>query len=252
MNKIGIIVLCTNSYFPLGIRFAKRFMQFYRGKSEIVFYLFTDIDPKPYLPEGFNYVWKELRNTNWVDGTNSKFTSILSLKDTDCDYLAYFDADTNVSKDFDESWFIGDLVGGQHYADQSYMKEEKAYDRNPQSMAYIPKDTDLPQTYFYGAFFGGVKENVLRFCDILQSYQKQDRECLNYEPVWNDESYINKYFHYIRPKTILCKDFVFEVSDKGGIGETRDMSLNIAGLKKDLLLLKEKNINIVNGKVIEI
>ena len=41
--KIGIIILCTNGYFPLGIRFAK-------------------------------------------------------------------------------SWFIGDLVGGQHYADQRYMK----------------------------------------------------------------------------------------------------------------------------------
>jgi len=248
--KIGIIVLCTNGYFPLGIRFAKRFTQFYRGTAEIVFYLFTDCDPKPYLPEGFNFVWKELRNTNWVDGTNSKFTSILSLKDTDCDYLAYFDADTNVSKDFGD-WFIGDLVGGQHYADQTYMKEEKPFDRNPNSCAYVPKDTKLPQTYYYGAFFSGKKDLFMWLCKKLKEWQDADRQ-IGYEPVWNDESFLNCHFHYIRPITIECKDFVFEVSDKGGIGETRDMSLNIEGLKKDLLLLKEKNLNIVNGKVIEV
>ena len=249
--KIGIIVLCTNGYFPLGIRFAKRFMQFYKGTAEIVFYLFTDCDPKPYLPEGFNFVWKELRNTNWVDGTNSKFTSILSLKDTDCTHLYFFDADTNVSKDFTEEWFIGDLVGGQHYADQTYMKEEKAYDRNPQSMAYIPKDTTLPQTYYYGAFFGASMSKMIELCEMLIKWQNADRQ-IGYEPVWNDESYLQKYFHYSPPKTILCKDFVFEVSDKGGIGETRNMQLNIEQLKSDLLQLKEKNVNIVNGKVIEI
>jgi len=249
--KIGIIVLCTNGYFPLGIRFAKRFTQFYRGTAEIVFYLFTDCNPKPYLPEGFKYEWKELRNTNWVDGTNSKFTSILSLKDTDCTHLYYFDADTNVSKDFTEDWFIGDLVGGQHYADQSYMKDEKAYDRNPKSCAYIPKDTTLPQTYFYGAFMGGSKEKFLDMCFVLKSWQDEDHS-IGYEPIWNDESFLQRFFHYNPPKTILCEDFVFEVSDKGGIGETRDMSLNIEGLKKDLLELKEKNINIVSGSVIEV
>lgn len=249
--KIGIVVLCSNAYFPLGIRFAKRFMNFYKGTAEIVFYLFTDCDPKPYLPEGFKYEWKELRNTNWVDGTNSKFTSILSLKDTDCTHLYYFDADTNVSKDFDESWFLGELVGGQHYADQSYMKEEKAYDRNPQSMAYIPKDTTLPQMYYYGAFFGGCLSKVMGLCETLIDWQTRDKS-IGYEPVWNDESYLQKYFHYNPPKTILCEDFVFEVSDKGGIGETRDMGLNIDKLKSKLLELKEKNVNIVNGKVIEI
>ena len=249
--KIGIIVLCTNAYFCLGIRFAKRFAQFYKGTAEIVFYLFTDCDPKPYLPEGFKYEWKELRNTNWVDGTNSKFTSILSLKDTDCDYLYFFDADTNVSKDFDESWFIGDLVGGQHYADQSYMKEEKAYDRNPNSCAFVSPYTSFSQMYYYGAFFGGMLGKVMNLCETMIEWQTHDK-LIGYEPIWNDESFLNCFFHYNPPKTILCEDFVFEVSDKGDIGETRDMSLNIEGLKKDLLLLKEKNVNIVNGMVIEV
>ena len=36
--KIGIVVLCTNAYFPLGIRFAKRFAQFYRGTAEVIEY----------------------------------------------------------------------------------------------------------------------------------------------------------------------------------------------------------------------
>ena len=248
--KIGVIIVATNSYFVLGVRFIKRFAQFYKGNAEIIFYMFTDNDPKPYLPDNINCVYINQIHKDWAEGTNSKFTNILSLKNTDCDYLYFFDADTNVSKDFDESWFIGDLVGGQHYADQTYMKEEKAYDRNPQSMAYIPKDTTLPQTYYYGAFFGACMSKMIELCETLIKWQKADRQ-IGYEPVWNDESFLQRYFHYNPPKTILCEDFVFEVSDKGGIGETRDMNLNIEGIKSDLLLLKEKNVNIVNGKVIE-
>ena len=248
--KIGVIIVATNSYFVLGVRFIKRFAQFYKGNAEIIFYMFTDNDPKPYLPDNINCVYINRIHKDWAEGTNSKFANILSLKNTDCDYLYFFDADTNVSKDFTEDWFLGDLVGGQHYADQSYMKEEKAYDRNPQSMAYIPKDTDLPQTYFYGAMFGGRKDYVMHLCRTLIDWQTHDKS-MGYEPVWNDESFLQRFFHYIPPKIILCKDFVFEVSDKGGIGETRDMSLNIDRLKSDLLLLKEKNVNIVNGIVIE-
>ena len=226
--KIGIAILCTNGYFPLGIRLVKRFNYFYMGENEIRFILFTDTNPADYLPGYINYEWRELRNKNWVEGTNSKFNSILSLENSDLDYIFYLDADTNVDKDFGD-WFIGDLVAGQHYADESYMLNDKAYERNPKSMAYIPKDTKLPQMYYYGAFWGGTKERIMEFCRTMIKWQKADKEW-GFEPVWNDESYSNKYFHYNQPKAILCKDFPFIVSDKGGIGETRNTNLDVERL----------------------
>lgn len=247
--KIGISILCTNGYFPLGIRLVKRFNHFYKGENEIRFILFTDTNPADYLPNYINYEWRELRNKNWVEGTNSKFTSILSLENSDLDYVFYLDADTNVDKDFGD-WFIGDLVAGQHYADESYMLNDKAYERNPQSMAYIPKDTKLPQMYYYGAFWGGTKERVMEFCRTMIEWQKKDKEW-GFEPVWNDESYLQRYMHYNPPtKVILCKDFPFLVSDKGGMGETRNMNLDIEHILIDLREHKENLIDIKHGKVI--
>ena len=245
--KIGIAILCTNSYFPLGIRLVKRFNHFYKGENEVKFFLFTDTNPDEYLPKEVNFEWRELRNKNWVEGTNSKFTSILSLESSGMDYIFYIDADTNILKDFGD-WFLGDLVGGQHYGDQSYMKEEKAYDRNPQSMAYVPKDTKLPQMYYYGAFFGGNTFMMMNLCDTLQQQQKIDQS-IGYEPVWNDESYLNAFFHIRPPKTILCKDFPFIVSDKGGIGETRNTNLDVNSLKADLRKYRDMLIDIKDGKV---
>lgn len=246
--KIGISILCTNGYFPLGVRLVKRFNHFYKGENEIRFILFTDTNPADYLPNYINYEWRELRNKNWVEGTNSKFTSILSLENSDLDYIFYLDADTNVDKDFGD-WFIGDLVAGQHYADESYMLNDKAYERNPQSMAYIPKDTKLPQMYYYGAFWGGTKGRIMEFCRTMIEWQKKDKEW-GFEPVWNDESYLQRYMHYNPPtKVVLCKDFPFLVSDKGGMGETRNMNLDIEHLLIDLREHKEKLIDIKHGKV---
>lgn len=246
--KIGIAILCTNSYFPLGIRLVKRFNHFYKGENKVKFFLFTDTNPDEYLPKSVAFEWIELRSKNWVEGTNAKFTSILSLENKDVDYLYFLDADTNILKDFGD-WFLGDLVGGQHYGDQTYMKEEKPYERNPKSMAYIPKSTSLPQMYYYGAFWGGIKSKVMEFCRTMVEWQNKDREW-GFNPVWDDESFSNKYFHYNPPtKIILCKDFPFIVSDKGGIGETRNANLDVEGLKADLRKYRDILIDIKDGKV---
>lgn len=246
--KIGIAILCTNAYFPLGIRLAKRFNHFYKGDNELKFFLFTDKNPDEYLPKSVAFEWIELRNSNWVEGTNSKFTSILSLNDRDMDYVYYIDADTNILQDFGD-WFLGDLVGGQHYGDQTYMINDKPYERNPRSMAYIPKDTSLPQMYYYGAFWGGIKSKVMEFCRTMVEWQNKDREW-GFNPVWDDESFSNKYFHYNPPtRIILTSEFPFIVSDKGGIGETRNTNLDVNSLKADLRKYRDMLIDIKDGKV---
>ena len=227
-------------------------MQFYKGERKIKFFLFSDINPKDYLPKGVDYVYIHTTNANWVDGTNLKFKSFLSLKDNllDISHLYYYDADTNISKEFTEEWFLGDSVAGQHYADESWMKEKKGFERNPRSKAYVPFDTKLKQVYTYGAFWGGSVEWVMNFCKTMLEWQLADKQW-GYEPCTNDESFSNAYFHYNPPsKLVLCKDFAFDISDKGGIGETRDMNLNISGITEELKLYKNDNINIQDGKVI--
>lgn len=252
--KIGIIVLATNAYFPLGIRFVKRCHHFYSGEKEnLVFFFFSDKNPKDYIQDGVQVEYSYVSNTNWVDGTNLKFQVILSLKPTineDVTHLFYFDADTNVNQPFTEEWMLGDMVGGQHYADQTWMKEKKGFDRHPQSKAYVPYNTPLPQMYYYGAFFGGTTANMFSFCELMRSYQIADK-AWGYEPGVNDESYINKEFHFNPPThVVLCQNFQFAISDKGGIEDTRNTSLDVSKLLEDLKANKDKSdVNIQHGKV---
>jgi hypothetical protein len=250
MKNIGIVILATNSYFVLGIRFIKKFMYHYKGECNIKFYFFSDTNPNDYLPDNINVTYQYVTNNSWVDGTNLKFTSIISLEDKlDSDYLFYFDADTNVNKNFTEEWFLGEMVGGQHYGDLGWMRNNKAFDRNPESMAYVPINTKLDQMYYYGAFFGGISSKMIEFCKLMHEYQLKDK-MINYEPSVNDESYINKHFHFNPPtKVVKCGDFKFDISDKGGIGETRNMELNIDELKLGLLNNKNSMIDISYGKL---
>ena len=159
-RNIGIVILATNAYFVLGVHFIKKFLHHYKGGAKITFYFFSDTDPKDYLPDNVDVKYTHQVHDSWVNGTNSKFSNILSLENCDSDYLIYFDADTSVSKDFTEDWFIGDTVGLEHFGNNGWMKEVKGYDRNPASKAYVPHDTPLFQMYYHGCLFGGEKNKI--------------------------------------------------------------------------------------------
>jgi hypothetical protein len=247
--NIGIVILATNAYFILGVRFIKKFIHHYKGDKQITFYFFSDTDPKSYLQDNIDVQFFETHHNNWVEGTNDKFKSILLLSDCKSNYLYYFDADTNISKDFTEEWFLGDLVGGEHYGNRSFLSNGKGFDRFPQSKAYVPEDSQLPYTYHYGAFFGGKKDYVIDFCTTLRDWQIEDKK-IPYEPGVNDESYINAYFHFNPPYTVPCENFMFDISDKGGIGETRNISLDIEQHKKDIINNKDKTFDIRNNIII--
>lgn len=229
----------------------KKFMHHYKGESEIKFYFFSDEDPAAYISDDINVEYHPAQHDNWVDATNDKFRNIVDLTNCDSDYLYYFDADTSVSRDFTEEWFLGDLVGGEHYGNRGWLKDGAGFDRHPPSKAYVPLDSPLPYTYHYGAFFGGKKNRVVDFCKTLREWQIEDKK-IPYEPGVNDESYINAYFHFNPPMTVPCEKFAFEISHKGGIGETRDTKLDVAHLKQKMLLHKNDVYDIANGIIINI
>jgi hypothetical protein len=248
-KRIGIVILATNSYFVLGVRFIKKFMYHYKGDCDIRFYFFSDTDPIQYIQDYIDVEYRPVKHDSWIDATNDKFRSIIDLSDCDSDYLYYFDADTSVSRNFTEEWFIGDLVGGEHYGNRSWLANGAGFDRFERSKAYVPLDSTLPYTYHYGAFFGGERDRIIDFCKTLREWQIEDKK-IPYEPGVNDESYINAYFHFNPPMTVSCEDFSFEISHKGGIGETRDTNLDVSELKECMLLYKDDFLDIANGKLI--
>jgi hypothetical protein len=185
--------------------------------------MFTDVDPTNMVPDDVNINYINVKHDNWQDATNDKFRCILDIinnRDTDIDNIYYFDADTNITSEFDD-WFhvTGKyaIVAGEHF---NNLINLTTYDTNEQSAAYISPDTSLAKSYYYGAFFGGSTAKLKEMCNVLMQWQADDNK-INYEPAWNDESYINKYFHFIPHSTIMCGDFKFVVSDKGNIQDIR-------------------------------
>lgn len=247
-EEIGIVILATNAYFILGLRFVRRFMHFYKGEKNIKFYFFSDICPIDYLPT-CNIRYYHTQHKSWVDGTNSKFNNIIKLSITDSDYLYYFDADTNIQKDFDEKWMLGELVGGEHYSNRTTLKDGVGFDRNPKGNSYVPSNSKLPYTYHYGAFFGGKRDKLMDMMTTLAEWQLADQK-INYEPPVNDESYINKYFHFNPPHTVPIEEFDFVVSDKGGMGNTRIMDLSIEEHRDNIKLDRNQLWDLQHNKVV--
>ena len=244
--KISIYIVGTNNYFPLALRFIKKFHKFYKGAYEIEYLLFADQYAPAFLPPDIKVKLINVEHSNWVQGTNSKFKNIIdNIHNIDSNFIFYFDADTNIIKNFNEQWFIGSLVGGQHY---NHVGDKfPPFERRKESKAYIPLDTDRPQIYHYGAFFGGLKNKVLKMCEELYALQQEDSK-IGLEPIWNDESYLNHFFHYNDHKIVPSHEFQFMISDKGGL-ETRDTKIERKTLDM-LKIYKNEDWEIANGKVL--
>lgn len=251
--KLYIIILCTNKYYSLGVRLGNAITKYYNGVIPIVINFFADKNPIDDITESninVNYNYYNTIHKNWYEGANSKFKHILQVindnEDENDNYITLMDADTNINKFFNEQIFIHDLFGAEHFDNNTIMINNKPYDRNEQSKAYIPYNTSLNQVYFQGALFGGSFSKIKEMCTILIEWQEYNKNILNYEPIWNDESYLNKYYHYNPPNyIILWKDYPFVVSDKDTIGDQRDFVL-IENFKS----ISNSSININNFLII--
>jgi len=251
-NRVGIVILCTNCYFLLGMRFIKKFNHYYKGKYNITYCIFTDTDPTPYLRGIDNFKYFETHHDTWISATNSKFNNILKLKTikNPFNYAYYFDADTDIGREFGD-WFIGDTVAGQHFSSNSMLlNNDIHYERNPKSLAYIPEDSPLTKTYFLGAFFGGKTPDIYTICQLLLNNLNKDQGN-NINARWQDESYINHYFHYNPPSLlVLYKDFPFKTSCKGGLENTRDSRKKVDDQKQKMLLKPDSIFEIVKGDIL--
>lgn len=248
---LGIVVLATNSYFLLGVRFISRFQHYYQGDMSVQFHFFADTDPSPYLSDAIEVIYHPRSDDNWVTATNSKFERMLSLTEERLDYVYYFDADTNVTKSFTESWFLGELTGFLHYNNNvAKGPEDVPFDRKSSSSCYVPLDSPHRQLYYYGAAFGGETRAVHELMRLFISQQLENKQN-GHEPPWNDESYLNCYFHNNLPaKIVPTTAFEFVVSEKGGFENLRPINMDWEAQKNKVRHNRGRLFDIVNMQVV--
>ena len=76
---IAFSMVATNCYFTLGLRFLSRFNRFYVGEQKVKFFLFSDQDPKDYIPDSMDVTYIPFAHDDWLEATNSKPKLLLSL-----------------------------------------------------------------------------------------------------------------------------------------------------------------------------
>jgi hypothetical protein len=249
-QKIAIVVIATNAYFTLGVRLINRFHHFNKA-DDIEFHFFADVDPAEYLPDDVSYQYYPASHSDWVAGVNSKFLNILSLQDSQSDYLYYIDADTGIHEHFNMEPFFGSLMGSVHFMDQVFESAaDFPFDRYPESACFVPLDSPLPNIYYHGAIFGGRREKVMNFCREILLLQEKNQKIIH-EPVWNDESHLNYYFHYNPPDNIFpFANFPFVISCKGGIENTRNPDLDLEHQKEGIRKNRNRLIDIRDGNAV--
>jgi hypothetical protein len=211
MSNIGIIILATARYFPLGLRLMHRINHFYKGESKIQFHFFSDTNPNDYTTLK-NITYHETIAMGWNETMLLKLRVVETVaKSQDYDYFVYIDADSNVNKNFEDKDFVSENFILKHFL--SDVKNH--YEQNKLSSAYIDP-TQYPKFYYHACYFGGNKSSVLQITKTSIDLFEQDIK-KGITAYAEDESYINKYFYMNPPKTIFdinSDSFPF-VGDKG-------------------------------------
>jgi hypothetical protein len=118
------------------------------------------------------------------------------------DYIYFCNANLLINEPVDETILPNnenEMVGVNHPGQYMLSNTEFTYERNPDSLAYIPLGEG--KYYYQGCFFGGTKN---AFLEMSKQLQKNIDEDLSKDiiAVWHDESHLNRYFLDNPPKLL--------------------------------------------------
>ena len=202
--KILILTIATNKYIQFVERLYDNIEENFLNGHEIRGLLFTEHD----VETSDNIKVSKIDHEDWPMPTLKRYNYFVKEKDyiSQFDYCYYFDVDMGiVSKVGDE--VLDDLVATMHPYQSFYPKEQRSYDRNPKSLAYVPmcKEGEL---YYAGGFNGGSTKRFLEMAEILADRVTKDLEN-GVIALWHDESQMNRYLIDNPPTKSLTPSYCF-------------------------------------------
>ena len=102
---------------------------------------------------------------------------------------------------------LSDLVATMHPYQSFYPKEQRTYDRNPKSLAYVPPGEE-GELYYAGGFNGGSTKKFMEMAEILADRVTKDLEN-DVIALWHDESQMNRYLIDNPPTLSLTPSYCF-------------------------------------------
>jgi hypothetical protein len=225
----------------------------------------SDTDPYEYLPDGsidkVEYINVE-HNNNFNDSMMYKFTGIDIAYSDGYEKIYYIDADTKIVNSFSLSDIFSEFMTIYHVLnDFDQINYEKlTFEKNKNCMAYFDINTLKTPIYYHARFFSGTKENMNLLCKTINNWHRIDKKN-NITPVWNDESYFNKFLNVIFDKkittikydnNILLEDQGIDSGHIEGKLKTPMGEYDMDILKEDIKFIKDKPFEIRNGRAFTI
>ncbi|XP_069841992.1 histo-blood group ABO system transferase-like isoform X2 [Dendropsophus ebraccatus] len=211
--RVGLTVFAIKKYTRFLNTFIESAEKFFMVGHKVNYYVFTDRVneiPNFTFAKGRRLVVLEVpAYERWQDVTMRRMEMIrdFSIKRfvKEVDYLACVDVDM-VFLDEVGVEILSNVFGALHPGFFEKSRNEFTYERRPQSSAYIP--VELGDFYFAGGYFGGVIEEVIKLTNYCHNAMMADKQ-QNIEALWQDESYLNRYFLSHKPTKILSPEYIW-------------------------------------------
>ena len=202
--KICILTIATNKYIQFVERLYNNIDENFLNGHEIECLLFTDHD----VETSDNVKVSQIEHEDWPMPTLKRYNYFVKEKEhiSKFDYCYYFDIDMGiVDKVGDE--VLSDLVATMHPYQTFYSKNDRSYDRNPNSSAYVRYGEEGPN-YYAGGFNGGSTKEFLKMSEVIAERVTKDLE-KDIIALWHDESQMNRYMIDNPPSLSLTPSYCF-------------------------------------------
>ena len=202
--KICILTIATNKYIQFVERLYNNIDENFLNGHEIECLLFTDHD----VETSDNVKVSQIEHEDWPMPTLKRYNYFVKEKEyiSQFDYCYYFDIDMGIiDKVGDE--VLSDLVATMHPYQTFYSKNDRSYDRNPNSSAYVRYGEEGPN-YYAGGFNGGSTKEFLKMSQVIADRVTKDLE-KGIIALWHDESQMNRYMIDNPPSLSLTPSYCF-------------------------------------------
>ena len=203
--KICILTIATNKYIQFVERLLDNIEENFLNGHEIQCLLFTDHEIEE---SSDNVKISQIDHEPWPMPTLKRYNYFVKEKEfiSQFDYCYYFDVDMAVIDKVGEEVF-GDLVATMHPYQSFYPKQDRSYDRNMKSLAYVPTGEE-GELYYAGGFNGGSTKRFLEMAEVLADRVTKDLEN-DVIALWHDESQMNRYLIDNPPTISLNPEYCF-------------------------------------------
>ena len=202
--KILILTIATNKYIQFVERLYDNIEDKFLNGHEIQGLLFTEHD----VETSDNIKVSQIDHEPWPMPTLKRYNYFVKEKDyiSQFDYCYYFDVDMGIVSEVGDE-VLSDLVATLHPYQSFYPKEQRTYDRNPKSLAYVPAGQE-GELYYAGGFNGGSTKRFMEMAEVLADRVTKDLEN-DVIALWHDESQMNRYLIDNPPTLSLTPSYCF-------------------------------------------